>query len=56
MPIVETYTKVILPEITVHGNARYTSYGLQNDVLFDKWKANIKSSAEAKLKQISESI
>lgn len=42
--------------ISVRGNTNYTIYGLGEDILFDKDKNTIKSSAETQLKQIAASL
>jgi outer membrane protein OmpA-like peptidoglycan-associated protein len=42
--------------ISVRGNESYSIYGLGEDILFDKDAATIRSSAEANLKQVANSI
>lgn len=48
--------EIDLPEITVRGDDRYNVYGLEEKVLFDTDKAEIKPSATRALSEISSSI
>lgn len=50
------YEEVTNKDIEVRGDDRYGIYGLGENILFDKDAATIRSSAEANLKQIAESI
>jgi outer membrane protein OmpA-like peptidoglycan-associated protein len=52
----ETYEEVNMPENTVRGDDRYSVYGIEEKVLFDTDKAEIKPSATNALKQIGASI
>jgi outer membrane protein OmpA-like peptidoglycan-associated protein len=52
----EAYEEVTDTSISVRGNKDYTIYGLGEDVLFDKDKNTIKSSAETQLKLIAASL
>ncbi|MFT2011255.1 OmpA family protein [Pontibacter sp. 13R65] len=51
-----TYSEVSDKDIEVRGNEEYAIYSLDEALLFDTGKSEIKSSAEAKLKQISASV
>ncbi|SHI31902.1 Outer membrane protein OmpA [Hymenobacter daecheongensis DSM 21074] len=50
------YPEVNTSEVTVRGNDEYSVYGLEETVLFDTGKAEIKASARKALDQISASI
>jgi outer membrane protein OmpA-like peptidoglycan-associated protein len=50
------YDEVRDNNISVRGNENYAIYGVNEDVLFDKDAATIKSGAEANLQQIAASI
>jgi outer membrane protein OmpA-like peptidoglycan-associated protein len=50
------FTEVNLPEVTVRGNDDYSVYGLEEKVLFDTDKAEIKASAANALNQVVASI
>ncbi|WBO84515.1 OmpA family protein [Hymenobacter yonginensis] len=52
----ETYEEIDLPEVTVRGNEKYSVYGLEEKVLFDTDKADIKPSATRALSEIAASI
>lgn len=52
----EAYEEMTDTSISVRGNKDYTIYGLGEDILFDKDKNTLKSSAEIKLKQIVTSL
>ncbi len=51
-----SYEEITDTSISVRGNNNYTIYGLGEDILFDKGKSTLKSSAEAELKMISASL
>lgn len=50
------YDEIRDNNISVRGNENYAIYGVNEDVLFDKDAATIKSGAEANLQQIAASI
>lgn len=50
------YEEIDLPEISVRGDDRYSVYGLEEKVLFDTDKAEIKSTATRALSEIGGSI
>ncbi|PJJ48690.1 OmpA family protein [Hymenobacter chitinivorans] len=50
------YPEVNLPDVTVRGNDEYSVYGVEETVLFDTDKAEIKAGASKALEQISASI
>ncbi|UOQ73757.1 OmpA family protein [Hymenobacter cellulosilyticus] len=50
------YPEVNLPDVTVRGNDEYSVYGVEETVLFDTDKAEIKAGAGKALEQISASI
>ncbi|AII51590.1 OmpA family protein [Hymenobacter sp. APR13] len=52
----ETYEEIDLPEVSVRGNEKYSVYGLEEKVLFDTDKADIKPSATRALSEIAASI
>ncbi|WBA41527.1 OmpA family protein [Hymenobacter canadensis] len=52
----ETYEEIDLPEVTVRGNEKYSVYGLEEKVLFDTDKAEIKPTATRALSEIAASI
>lgn len=52
----ETYEEIDLPEITIRGNEKYSVYTLEEKVLFDTDKANIKPTATRALSEIAASI
>ena len=51
-----SYKEIGDTSISVRGNNNYTIYGLGEDVLFDKDKSTIKSSAQTQLKMIAASL
>lgn len=51
-----TYEEIDLPEITVRGDDRYSVYALEEKVLFDTDKAEIKPTATRALSEIAGSI
>jgi len=51
-----SYEEITDTSISVRGNNNYTIYGLGEDILFDKGKSTLKSSAEAELKMIAASL
>lgn len=50
------YEEIADTSISVRGNDNYTIYGLGDDILFDKDKSTIKSSAQTQLKLIATSL
>ncbi len=52
----ETYEEIDLPEITIRGNEKYSVYTLEEKVLFDTDKADIKPTATRALSEIAASI
>jgi outer membrane protein OmpA-like peptidoglycan-associated protein len=50
------YPEVNLPDVSVRGNDEYSVYGVEEAVLFDTDKAEIKAGASKALEQISASI
>jgi outer membrane protein OmpA-like peptidoglycan-associated protein len=50
------YEEIDLPEISVRGDDRYSVYGLEESVLFDTDKAEIKPTATRALSEIGGSI
>ncbi|RYU83724.1 OmpA family protein [Hymenobacter persicinus] len=50
------YPEVSVSDVTVRGNDEYSVYGLEEAVLFDTDKADIKASASKALEQIAASI
>lgn len=50
------YEEMSDTSISVRGNNSYTIYGLGDDVLFDKDKSTLKTSAEVQLKMIAASL
>lgn len=52
----EAYEEMTDTSISVRGNKDYTIYGLGEDILFDKDKNTLKSSAETQLKLIASSL
>lgn len=51
-----SYGEITDTSISVRGNNKYTIYGLGEDILFDKDKSTLKSSAETELKMIAGSL
>lgn len=51
-----SYEEISDTSISVRGNNNYTIYGLGDDILFDKDKSTIKSTAETQLKLIGASL
>ncbi|QNH61914.1 OmpA family protein [Hymenobacter sediminicola] len=52
----ETYEEIDLPEISVRGDDRFSVYGLEETVLFDTDKAEIKPTATRALSEIAASV
>lgn len=52
----ETYEEIDLPEVSVRGNEQFIVYGLEEKVLFDTDKAEIKPTATRALSEIAASI
>ncbi len=50
------FEEVNLPDVTVRGNEDYSIYGLEEKVLFDTGKSEIKAGAANALNQVSASI
>lgn len=51
-----SYEEITDTSISVRGNNNYTIYGLGEDILFDKDKSTLKSTAETELKMIAGSL
>ena len=52
----ETYEEIDLPEISVRGDDKFSVYGLEETVLFDTDKAEIKPTATRALSEIAASV
>lgn len=52
---IETYEELEDADIEVHGNAQYAIYSLNEAVLFDSGKSQLKAAAAAKLEKVAKS-